>query len=148
MSDLPPGDGSPVSVLRAMSAVAALLLLSSCSDPLPADVQWLAGNWRWTGSCCTISGGEILPTLQNQLFINFHYNGDVEMAYHGDTVRTRFDVDVGDELTRVRFLQPMPIFNHAMTFLMERTASDRIALTEHPTPCNDCPDRHGFVRIQ
>ena len=46
------------------------------------------------------------------------------------------------------FLQPMPIFNHAMTFLMERTASDRIALTEHPTPCNDCPDRHGFVRIQ
>jgi len=130
------------------AAVAAIMLLAGCSDPLPSDVNWLAGSWRWTGSCCTIAGAEVVPNLQNQFLIIFHYNGDVEMTYHGDTVRTRFDVDVGDERTRVRFLQPMPIFNQAMTFLMDRTASDRIALTEYPTFCNDCPDRHGFVRIQ
>ena len=90
----------------------------------------------------------MLPGLQNQLTIDFHYNGDVEVVYHGDTLRTRFDVDVGDERTRVRFLEPMPIFNRRMTFLMERTAADRIALTEYPTFCIDCPDRHGFVRVQ
>ena len=130
-----------------MVAIAALLGVAGCSDPLPSDVDWLAGKWRWTGSCCSITGASVVPNLQNQLFIDFHYNGDVEMVYHGDTVRTRFDVDVGDELTRVRLLQPMPILNQAMTFLMERTAADQITLSEYPQSCNDCPDIHGFVRV-
>lgn len=133
---------------RFLCLVPALLVAVGCGDPMPADVQWLAGNWRWAESCCTIAGASVDPSSSNELFIDFHHNGDVEMVYHGDTVRTRFDVDIGDQLIQLRFLQPLPILHPATTFLVERIGMDRIALKEYPTFCTDCPDRHGFVRIQ
>jgi hypothetical protein len=136
-----------MSAARTIAAITALLVFAGCSDPLPADVQWLAGRWRWTGSCCTIAGTGPVPTLGNELFIDFHHNGTTAFYYRGDTLRTRYSVDVGEDATWVRFFQAMPAFNRARTFLMTRTAADRIVLHEYPDPCDDCPDTHAFVRI-
>jgi hypothetical protein len=145
VSDLPAGHGSLMGrIPRALAGVVALVLAAGCNDPLPSEVEWLAGRWRWTGSCCTIAGTATTPSSPDALVIELHHNGEVDIAEQGgEPVRTRFDVDVGEGATRIRFGQP--IFQ-APVFLVTRTAADRIVLKEYPTRCVDCPDAHAFVR--
>lgn len=128
---------------RAIS-VLALPLVAACQDPLPADVQWLAGRWRWTQSCCGISGIPDSADTPDALVLDFHHNGEVVVYRDGvETLRTRFDVDISDEGTLVRFAERVL---YGEQFRINRPETDRITLQEFPQRCVDCPDRHGFVR--
>jgi hypothetical protein len=50
----------------------ALLVLTACGDPLPPEAQWLAGRWRWLGSCCDIAGTGPVPSSPEAFVIDFH----------------------------------------------------------------------------
>lgn len=147
MSDLPPSYGGGMngrSRYDLFPALGLLLMAAACGDPLPPDAQWLAGRWRWLGSCCTIAGTGPVPSSPEAFVIDLHHNGDVEVYEDGvETVHTRFDVDIIGRDTLVRFEKS--IF-HAAQFAIERTASDRLALQEFPRRCVDCPNRHAFAR--
>ena len=124
----------------------ALLLATTCYDPLPRSVQWLAGRWQWTGSCCSIAGQPDVPDSADTLVMLVHHNGDATIIRDGtDTVRTRVYVDTrsGDPLATFDY----PLIYNRTKFRITRVATDSLQLEDFPPVCVDCPAVHGFARV-
>lgn len=135
--------------MKARLVALALLMLTACGDPLPPEVQWLAGRWRWTGSCCDLGGLIHVPVTTDAFVIDLHHNGEAEISdARGDEMqhrRTRFEVDIVRGDTLIRFDDPL-IFDGSRFKIMRRLV-DYMGFVDHPLECADCLSTHGFVRV-
>ena len=129
--------------MRAALPVYAVVLATTCYDPLPAKAHWLAGRWQWTGSCCDIRGQEDLPDSANPIVMIVHYNADATLIRNGDTVRTRLEVDMNrSDVVTFEY----PVIYDRTKFIFTRTASDSLELADFASMCADCFSLHRFAR--
>jgi hypothetical protein len=127
----------------ALCAVLVTGVLLGCAEPLPPELTWLTGSWRWTSSCCGISGDQELPATPDALVLELRANGEYRVYERGAiTSLADFEVTEGAQGFTVRFDGRV---RYSDTYAVEQISDTRMIL--HSLQCDDCYGSVAFSRI-